>query len=146
VFGVSFCGSIAKELYKDKGVATQGLPQSSPFRVCKANSHLPLTVTPIQLLSIFHFATHQSPPETMPPSPPTPISPTLLRITKGLSLVRIATGAACFFAPQLTCSLHGYEVPIESALLVRMMGAREAINGGLLFDPEDDEAGDGGRR
>jgi hypothetical protein len=88
----------------------------------------------------------------MPSSPPTPISSTLLKLTQSLSLVRIATGAACFFAPQLTCSLHGYYVPVESALLVRMMGAREAINGGLLFTAaadskdEKDKGGDGGRR
>ncbi|KAG7409713.1 hypothetical protein DER46DRAFT_614955 [Fusarium sp. MPI-SDFR-AT-0072] len=79
-----------------------------------------------------------------PPSPP--LSPTLVTATKVLSIVRIATGGACFFAPRLTCSLHDYYVPAPYALLVRMMGAREAINGALLFTAIDGKESDGGKR
>lgn len=79
-----------------------------------------------------------------PPSPP--LSPTLVTATKVLSIVRIATGGACFFAPRLTCSLHDYYVPAPYALLVRMMGAREAINGGLLFTAINGKESDGGKR
>ncbi|KAH7110780.1 hypothetical protein B0J13DRAFT_577417 [Dactylonectria estremocensis] len=75
-----------------------------------------------------------------------PPSSTILTATKVLSIIRIATGAVCLIAPRLTCSLHGYSIPAESALLVRMMGAREAINGGLLLTVEDKESQDGGKR
>ena len=75
-----------------------------------------------------------------------PLSATLSTSFKVLSLIRIATGAACFFAPRFTCALHGYNVPSTYTLLVRMMGSREAINGGLLLTAEDKEANDGGRK
>ncbi|QPC63142.1 hypothetical protein HYE67_005373 [Fusarium culmorum] len=78
--------------------------------------------------------------------PSAPLSPSLVTATKILSIVRIATGGACLFAPQLTCSLHGYYVPAPYALLVRMMGAREAINGALLFTASDGKESDGGNR
>jgi hypothetical protein len=71
---------------------------------------------------------------------------TLINSTRALSIIRIATGVACFFAPQFTCGTHGYDVPDAYTLLVRMMGAREAINGGLLLTAEDKEANDGGRK
>jgi hypothetical protein len=75
-----------------------------------------------------------------------PLSPTLLTSTKILAIIRIGVGAASFFAPQLTCASHGYHVSAPYALLVRMMGHREAINGGLLWTAEDSEAKDGGRK
>lgn len=65
---------------------------------------------------------------------------------KALSYMRIATGAACLIAPQLTCALFKYNVPIGSALLVRMVGARDGVMGELLLTAEDKNARDGGRR
>jgi hypothetical protein len=145
MFGVAFLGRLATgSTRRHRQGAIQG--QGSKHEICSSmiNSRYIVTLIP---LSLFHFhSVTQFPIAKMLPSALAPISPTLLKITKGLSLVRIATGAACFFAPQLTCSLHGYQVPVESALLVRMMGAREAINGGLLFTAEDGEARDTGRR
>lgn len=66
--------------------------------------------------------------------------------TKALSYMRIATGAACLIAPQLTCALFKYNVPIGSALIVRMGGARDIVMGELLLTAEDKNAPDGGRR
>ncbi|KAH6954242.1 hypothetical protein DER45DRAFT_570090 [Fusarium avenaceum] len=75
-----------------------------------------------------------------------PVSPSIITATKVLSIVRVAIGGACFFAPQLTCSLHNYHVPAPYLLFVRMMGAREAINGALLYTARDENENDGGRR
>ncbi|RKL39387.1 hypothetical protein BFJ72_g6861 [Fusarium proliferatum] len=75
-----------------------------------------------------------------------PLPPILLTCTKALAIARIGIGAASFFAPQLTCASHGYHVSEPYNLLVRMMGHREAINGGLLLTAEDKEAKDGGRK
>jgi hypothetical protein len=75
-----------------------------------------------------------------------PISRGLLTTTKVLAIIRIGIGAASFCAPQLTCASHGYQVTTPYNLLVRMMGHREAINGGLLLTAEDSEAKDGGRK
>lgn len=75
-----------------------------------------------------------------------PLSSSLITATKVLSIVRVAVGGACFFAPQLTCSLHHYHVPAPYLLFVRMMGAREAINGALLYTARDENENDGGRR
>ncbi len=65
---------------------------------------------------------------------------------KALSYVRIATGAACLVAPQFTCALFKYNVPVGSALLVHMVGARDGVLGELLLTAEDKNAPDGGRR
>ncbi|KIL93747.1 hypothetical protein FAVG1_02308 [Fusarium avenaceum] len=75
-----------------------------------------------------------------------PLSSSLITATKVLSIVRVVVGGACFFAPQLTCSLHHYHVPSPYLLFVRMMGAREAINGALLYTARDENESDGGRR
>jgi hypothetical protein len=65
---------------------------------------------------------------------------------KALSYMRIATGAACLVAPQFTCALFRYNVPVGSALLVRMVGARDGVMGELLLTAQDKDAPDGGRR
>lgn len=65
---------------------------------------------------------------------------------KALAYMRIATGAASLIAPQFTCALFKYNVPIGSALLVRMVGAREGVLGELLLTAQDKDAPDGGRR
>ena len=65
---------------------------------------------------------------------------------KVLAIIRIATGAACLIAPRFTCALHNYNVEPEYLLLVRMMGVREGVVGGLLLTAEDREREDGGRR
>ncbi|CAO2655765.1 Nn.00g045680.m01.CDS01 [Neocucurbitaria sp. VM-36] len=78
-----------------------------------------------------------------PNSPP--LSSTTLTAIKALSLIRIATGAACLVAPRFTCALFKYPVPAEQALLVRMFGVRDAVFGELLITAEDKTAPDGGR-
>ena len=74
-----------------------------------------------------------------------PISSTLWA-TNTLSYLRIATGAAGLVAPQFTCALFKWNVPMGSTLLVRMVGGRDGVLGGLLFTAEDKNAPDGGRR
>lgn len=74
------------------------------------------------------------------------VSASTLWATKALSYARIATGAACLVAPQFTCALFKYNVPIGSALLVRMVGARDLAMGELLLTAEDKDAPDGGKR
>jgi hypothetical protein len=75
-----------------------------------------------------------------------PLSASTQYAIKALSYFRIATGAACLIAPQFTCALFRYNVPVGSALLVRMVGARDAVLGELLLTAEDRSAPDGGRR
>ncbi|KAF2628759.1 hypothetical protein BU25DRAFT_31760 [Macroventuria anomochaeta] len=75
-----------------------------------------------------------------------PVSAGTLYAIKALSYVRIAGGAACLVAPQFACALFQYNVPVGSALLVRMVGARDGVLGGLLLTAEDKKAHDGGRR
>lgn len=75
-----------------------------------------------------------------------PLNPYLLTATRALAFVRIGVGAASFLAPQLTCASHGYHVPAPYALLVRMMGNREAINGGLLATALASDAKGGDRK
>lgn len=75
-----------------------------------------------------------------------PVSASSLWAIRALSYARIATGAACLVAPQLTCALFKYNVPVGSALLVRMVGARDGVLGELLLTAEDKDAPDGGRR
>ena len=72
-----------------------------------------------------------------------PISSTLWA-TNTLSYLRIATGAACLVAPQFTCALFKWNVPMGSTLLVRMAGSRDGVLGGLLLTAEDKNAPDGG--
>ena len=62
---------------------------------------------------------------------------------KALSYVRIATGVACLVGPQFTCALFRYNVPVGSALLVRMVGARDGVLGELLLTAEDKNAPNG---
>lgn len=85
-------------------------------------------------------------PKQVNKSPLLPLSSTTQAIIKTLSVVRIATGAACLVAPRFTCALFRHNVPAEQALLVRMIGARDALFGELLITAEDKESGDGGRR
>lgn len=73
-------------------------------------------------------------------------SPTPRTAIKVLHLLRIATGLACLIAPQYTCALFKYHVPVEQALLVRMFGVREVVFGELLASAEDKDAADGGKR
>lgn len=87
-----------------------------------------------------------APSKTIKKAPSTPLSSTTLTAIKVLSVIRIVIGTACLIAPRFTCALHSYNVPVEQALLVRMMGVREGVVGGLLFTAEDKEMGDGGRR
>lgn len=75
-----------------------------------------------------------------------PPSSTTLTLIKILSIVRLATGAACLIAPRFTCAMHDHHVPAEHIFLVRMMGIREGVNGGLLLTAKDKERADGGRR
>jgi hypothetical protein len=75
-----------------------------------------------------------------------PISASTTYAIKALSYMRIATGAACLVAPQFTCALFKYNVPIGSVLLVRMVGARDGALGELLLTAQDKDAPDGGRR
>ena len=49
-------------------------------------------------------------------------------------------------APQFTCALFKWNVPMGSTLLVRMVGGRDGVLGGLLLTAEDKNAPDGGRR
>jgi hypothetical protein len=75
-----------------------------------------------------------------------PPSSTTQAVIKVLTVVRFATGAACIVAPRFTCAMFKLNVPAEQALLVRMVGARDASFGELLITAEDKERGDGGRR
>lgn len=75
-----------------------------------------------------------------------PISTSTSYAIKTLSYMRIAAGAACLIAPQFTCALFKYNVPVGSALLVRMVGARDGVLGELLLTAQDKDASDGGRR
>lgn len=75
-----------------------------------------------------------------------PISASTQYAIKALSYVRIATGVACLVAPQFTCALFKYNVPVGSALLVRMVGARDGVLGELLLTAEDKNAPDEGRQ
>jgi hypothetical protein len=75
-----------------------------------------------------------------------PVSASTSYAIKALAYTRIAAGAACVIAPQFTCTLFKYNVPIGSALLVRMFGARDAVIGELLLTAQDKNAPDGGRR
>ena len=63
-----------------------------------------------------------------------------------LSVIRIATGAACLIAPRFTCAQHEYDLPVEHAFAVRMMGIREGVNGGLLLTAGDQEYTLAGKR
>jgi len=60
---------------------------------------------------------------------------------KVLSIIRIATGAACLVVPRFTCDIFKYNVPAEHALLVRMFGARDAVLGELLMTAENEKVG-----
>ncbi|KAF2830570.1 hypothetical protein CC86DRAFT_163193 [Ophiobolus disseminans] len=75
-----------------------------------------------------------------------PISPTTQAIVKVLTLIRVVTGAACLVAPRYTCALFRISVPAEQAIVVRMVGIRDVVFGGLLITAEDKDSGDGGRR
>ena len=75
-----------------------------------------------------------------------PLSASTQYAIKALSYMRIATGAACLIAPQFTCALFRYNIPAGSALLVRMVGARDGVLGELLLTAEDKNAPDEGRR
>jgi hypothetical protein len=75
-----------------------------------------------------------------------PLSSTSQAVIKTLSVIRIATGVACLFAPRFTCGLFMYKVPAEQALIVRMVGARDVMFGELLITAEDKTKEDGGRR
>jgi hypothetical protein len=61
--------------------------------------------------------------------------------SKALSIIRIATGAACLIAPRFTCAIFKYNVPPEHSLLVRMFGVRDAVLGELLITAEDRQTG-----
>jgi len=67
-----------------------------------------------------------------------------LATLKGLSLLRIFTGAACILAPRFICSLHGTNLPRENNLMVRMTGIREAVIGALLWTAVTGNSGTGG--
>lgn len=75
-----------------------------------------------------------------------PLSSTTRTAIFTLHYIRIATGAACLIAPRYTCALFKYNVPTESALLVRMFGVRDAVFGELLTTAIDEKRSDGGRR
>jgi hypothetical protein len=83
-------------------------------------------------------------PLTMAPPSQTSISGIAMTAIKGLSLLRIFTGAACIFAPRFICSLHGSNLPREHNLLVRMMGIREGVVGGLLWTAVNGDLGGSG--
>lgn len=84
--------------------------------------------------------------ETKPNPPDKPLSPSTGYAIKTLSWARIATGVACLAAPRFTCALFKWNIPAESSLLVRMVGARDAVLGELLITAEDKHAHDGGQR
>lgn len=69
-------------------------------------------------------------------------SSTALVATKALSIFRIAAGTACIVAPQLTCALFKFHVPVEQALVVRMFGIRDAVLGELLYTAKRKGKGD----
>lgn len=73
--------------------------------------------------------------------PPRGLSLTTRTTIKALSIIRIATGAACLLAPRFTCAIFKYNVPAEHALLVRMFGVRDAVLGELLITADDEETG-----
>jgi hypothetical protein len=75
-----------------------------------------------------------------------PLSTTTQTVVKALSAIRIATGAACLLAPRFTCALFKYNVPVQQALIVRMVGSRDAMLGAILITAEDKNHTDGGRR
>ncbi len=74
------------------------------------------------------------------------LSRTTQTAIKALSVIRIATGAACLVAPRFTCALFQYKVPAEQTILVRMFGVRDAVLGELLITAENKETHDQGRR
>lgn len=78
--------------------------------------------------------------------PVAPLSSTTQTAIKALSVIRIATGVACVFAPIFTCGLFKYAVPVEHSLLVRMFGVRDFVMGELLITAEDKKSPDGDRR
>lgn len=75
-----------------------------------------------------------------------PISADTLWAVKALSYMRIAIGSAILVAPQFTCALFKYNIPVGSALLARMVGARDGVLGELLLTAEDKNTPGGGRR
>ncbi len=75
-----------------------------------------------------------------------PLSAPTKLVIKTLSIIRIATGAACLVAPRFTCALFRYPVPAKQAMLVRMFGIRDAVLGELLITARDEDAHDGGKR
>lgn len=75
-----------------------------------------------------------------------PISTSTTYVIEALSYMRIAVGAASLLAPQFTCALFKLNVPAGSALLVRMVGARDLAMGELLLTARDKNAPNGGRR
>jgi len=79
-------------------------------------------------------------PKGVKKAPKAAPSSKILSAIKFISIVRIATGAVCLLAPRFTCSMHGYEISDEHALLVRMLGVRESVIGGLLLTAEDKES------
>jgi hypothetical protein len=72
-------------------------------------------------------------------------SPTTRTAIKALTFFRIATGAACLFAPRFTCAVFLCNVPVEQAWLVRFIGARDIVFGERLITTDDIES-DHGRR
>ncbi|OAL53959.1 hypothetical protein IQ07DRAFT_640976 [Pyrenochaeta sp. DS3sAY3a] len=78
--------------------------------------------------------------------PVAPLSSTTQTAIKALSVIRVATGVACVFAPIFTCGLFKYTVPVENSLLVRMFGVRDFVMGELLITAEDKKSPDGDRR
>jgi hypothetical protein len=73
------------------------------------------------------------------------LSPTTRTSIKALTFFRIATGAACLFAPRFTCAVFLYKVPVEQAWLVRFIGARDVVFGERLITTDGIES-DNGRR
>lgn len=86
------------------------------------------------------------PPKLSNDEIPQPLSSITQSVIKALSIVRLATGAACLVAPRFTCGIFRYQVPAEQHVLVRMFGIRDAVFGELLWTAEDKERADGGRQ
>ncbi|KAJ4985394.1 hypothetical protein SVAN01_09149 [Stagonosporopsis vannaccii] len=77
---------------------------------------------------------------------PKPIPAGSLWAIRAISYLRLGVGAVSLVAPQFACTLFKYNVPVGSALLVRMVGARDGVLGGLLLTAGDESASDGGRK
>lgn len=103
-------------------------------------------MTPSTHVGLEHSLLRSSPKRNNDFASQAAISPTTQTAVKVLFLFRTAIGAASLVAPRFSCGLFELHVPAEQALLVRMIGTRDAAIEDVLATAEDKGTGNDGRR